>query len=159
VAFGGDESIDLSDEQRGAATERSKASGGKLKVASIYRSMRPSTHGLLLLYPIIPAIPEAAAEGGNIDEAYLWESRDPLIGIGVSLPGSLHDNGCDYVCTKQKIREIFGEISDDLERDDYERDDKHPAKLYDSLLGIMGLGRRGIPEVVEDPISMPYKVV
>jgi hypothetical protein len=57
---------------------------------------------------------------GNPDKAYLWAHRDPVIGIGVSLPDSDHDSGCDYVCTKQKLREIFGEISEDLERDEEE---------------------------------------
>jgi hypothetical protein len=28
--------------------------------------------------------------------------------------------GCDYVCTRQKMRELFGELVDDLERDDDE---------------------------------------
>jgi hypothetical protein len=120
VALGGDESIDLSDGQRRDADERRKASGDKLSLASIYRGMRPPTHGLLLLYPIIPEISEAEEDNGNLDPAFLWGNRDPVIGIGVSLPGSLHDKGCDYVCTPQKIREIFGEISDDLERDDQE---------------------------------------
>jgi hypothetical protein len=120
VAAGVDESIDLSDDQRRKAKEDRDASGDKLRLASIYRGMRPSTHGLLLIYPIIPATPEAPKKSGNADKAYLWEDRDPVIGIGVSLPESAHDKGCDYVCTRQKIREIFGEISDDLERDDEE---------------------------------------
>ena len=120
VALGGDESIDLSDEQRDDAEDGREQSGGKLSLASIYRGMRPSSHGLLLIYPIIPATPDAAKDNKNPDKAYLWRDRDPLIGIGVSLPDSEHDKGCDYVCTRQKIREIFGEISDDLERDDEE---------------------------------------
>lgn len=120
VAAGVDESIDLSDDQRKKAEEEREASGGKLRLASIYRGMRPSTHGLLLIYPMVPTTPEAAKKHGNPDKAYLWGTRDPVIGIGVSLPESAHDKGYDYVCTRQKIREIFGEISDDLERDDEE---------------------------------------
>jgi hypothetical protein len=120
VAAGVDESIDLSDDQREEAKARSNESGGKLSLASIYRRMRSTTHGLLLIYPIIPATPELAKKSGNADKAYLWGDRDPVIGIGVSLPDSEHDKGCDYVCTRQKIREIFGEISDDLERDEAE---------------------------------------
>jgi hypothetical protein len=120
LALGGDESIDLSDGQREDAKERKEASGGKLSLASIYRGMRPSNHGLLLIYPTIPATSEDEKAHPNPDKAYHWGNRDPLIGIGVSLPDSEHDKGCDYVCTRQKIREIFGEISDDLERDEEE---------------------------------------
>lgn len=120
VALGGDEAMDLTDLQREQALQSREESGRKLSLASIYRAMRPTTHGLLLIYPIIPATPQAAEDAGYSDKSYLWAGRDPVIGIGVSLPDSDHDTGCDYVCTKQKLREIFGEISDDLERDEEE---------------------------------------
>jgi hypothetical protein len=105
--------MDLNDLDREQARERWKESGRKLSLASIYRAMRPSTHGLLLIYPIIPTIPNAAKDADIKD-------MNPVIGIGVSLPDSDHDTGCDYVCTKQKLREIFGEISEDLARDEEE---------------------------------------
>jgi hypothetical protein len=169
VALGGDESMDLTDLQREQAFERREESGRKLSLASIYRAMRPSTHGLLLIYPIIPATPQAAEDAGNSDEAYLWAGRDPLIGIGVSLPDSAHDTGCDYVCTKQKLREIFGEISDDLERDEEEMgenshesatDPSRPLPpFYESLLKLMGFTKGTVPKIKEDAYSMPFRVV
>jgi len=120
VAYGGDESIDLNDKQLQAAQDQREESGGKLSLASIYRKMRPSTHGLLLIYPIIPTTLGEAKKNGKSDKGYLWSDKDPVIGIGVSLPNSEHDNGCDYLCTNQKLKEIFGEISEDLRRDDEE---------------------------------------
>jgi hypothetical protein len=92
----------------------------KLSRAMLYRSLRPSTHGLLLIYPIIPTTPKAAKELSIEDAAFLWGQKDPVIGIGVSLPGSMYDSGCDYVCTRQKLREMFGVLSEDLERDEEE---------------------------------------
>ena len=184
VALGGDESMDLTDLQREQAFELREESARKLSLASIYRAMRPSTHGLLLIYPIIPATPQAAEDAGNPDKAYLWAGRDPLIGIGVSLPDSAHDTGCDYVCTKQKLREIFGEISDDLERDEEEMgENSHesatdpgrplppwefsvplspadkPSKIYESLLKLMGFTKGTVPKIKEDAYSMPFRVV
>jgi hypothetical protein len=120
VALGGDEAIDLSDAQRQEAERQRDSSAQKLKLAALYRGMRPSTHGLLLIYPIIPATPDAAKNTRSLDKAYLWADRDPVVGIAVSLPDSNYDSGCDYVCTKQKLKEIFGEISEDLERDEEE---------------------------------------
>ena len=123
MALGGDEALDLTREQREKA-EQIKQANNDLSRADIYRSMRPSTHGLLLIYPIIPATPKAAELRGNPDKAYLWAGNNPVIGIAVSLPGSKHDHGCDYVCTPQKIREIFGEESAvDLERDEQEAEE------------------------------------
>lgn len=120
VAYGGDESIDLSEKQLKAAKDERDESGGKLSLASIYRKMRPSTNGLLLIYPIIPTTEGGPKKNGKSDKGYLWADKDPVIGIGVSLPNSAHDSGCDYLCTKQKLKEIFGEISEDLQRDDEE---------------------------------------
>lgn len=120
VALGGDEAIDLKPDDQQKAKAEWTANGKRPSLASIYRSMRPSTHGLLLVYPIIPATPLAAKMNGETDAAYLWGGREPLIGVAISLPESRHDSGCDYVCTPQKIREIFGELADDLARDEQE---------------------------------------
>lgn len=117
VAMGGDESLDLTPEELEAA------SGWKDKLrsaAAAFRAARPPSRGLLLLYPIIPMMPAP-----NEDPA-LEERGGPLvIGMAVSLPASKHDKGCDYVCTPQKLREMFGTLADDLERDDEQ--DKAPA--------------------------------
>ena len=119
VALGGDEGIDLSRGQKGAAEEMIDQND-KLSRAVVYRSMRPSTQGLLLVYPIIPTTPGAAKERNTEDASFLWGQNDPVVGIAVSLPGSQYDSGCDYVCTRQKLREIFGDLSEDLERDEEE---------------------------------------
>ncbi len=118
IALGGDEGLDLTEAQKATAEELAK-NNSKMSRAAIYREMRPSTHGLLLIYPVIPATPKAA-KMHNKSDTFLWGERDPLIGIGVSLPESRFDSGCDYVCTRQKLREIFGALSDDLERDEEE---------------------------------------
>lgn len=109
VAMGGDESLDLTQLQQTAAV------GLKDKFRSLsaaYRAQRPSSRGLLLLYPITPTA------------ATVWDGL-PVIGMAASLPFSKHDNGCDYVCTPQKLREIFGNLVDDLTRD--EEEDQSPA--------------------------------
>jgi hypothetical protein len=111
VAAGIDESIDLSESDRKKADREWDQCGKEFSRASFFRDARPSTHGLLLIYPIIPATPVTAAL------EYRWGDRDPLIGIAVSLPPSQHDTGCDYVCNRQKKREIFGDVADDQERD------------------------------------------
>jgi hypothetical protein len=119
VALGGDEGMDLTRDQKDEVDELIEQNKN-LSRAMLYRSMRPSTHGLLLIYPIIPTTPKAAKERGIEDAAFLWGQKDPVIGIGVSLPGSLYDSGCDYVCTRQKLREMFGVLSEDMERDEEE---------------------------------------
>jgi hypothetical protein len=119
VALGGDEGMDLTREQKDEV-DGLIAQNNKLSRAMLYRSMRPCTHGLLLIYPIIPTTPKAAKDRGIEDAAFLWGKKDPIIGIAVSLPGSMYDSGCDYVCTKQKLREMFGVLSEDFERDEEE---------------------------------------
>ena len=126
VALGGDEGIDLDLDQKRIADEL-VSQRKNLSRAAVYRSMRPPTHGLLLIYPIIPTIPKAAEDLNTDDTAFLWGQRDPVIGIGVSLPGSQHDSGCDYLCTRQKLREIFGDLSDDLDRDEEEDNEQSVA--------------------------------
>jgi hypothetical protein len=118
VALGGDEGIDLTRDQKDEV-DKLIEQNNKLSRAMLYRSMRPSTQGLLLIYPIIPTTPKLA-KGRTEDADFLWKQKDPVIGIGVSLPDSMYDSGCDYVCTRQKLREIFGVLSEDLERDEEE---------------------------------------
>ena len=120
VALGGDEAIDLTPDQRSNADQEWNDCGKEFSRASFFRAARPSTHGLLLIYPIMPATPEAAEIEREQDKYYQWGQRDPLIGIAVSLPASKHDNGCVYVCNRQKKRELFGEVAEDQERDDEE---------------------------------------
>lgn len=112
VAMGADESLDLTLEEIIDAKELTDSFRSR---AAAFRAQRPSSRGLLLLYPIIPTIPPSS--DGSV--AKKWEGL-PVIGMAVSLPTSHHDNGCDYVCTPQKMREIFGSLADDLERDDKE---------------------------------------
>jgi len=103
VATGPDETLDLSEEQRNAAI-RAKAEENLRSLASAYRAQRASSSGLLCIYPINPiglSVPTDKA----------------VIGIAVSLPPSRHDKGFDYVCSPQKMREIFGDLAEDLERD------------------------------------------
>jgi hypothetical protein len=119
VALGGDEGMDLTRNQKDEV-DKLIEQNKKLSRAMLYRSKRPSTQGLLLIYPIIPTTPKAAEKRNLKDAAFLWGKKDPVIGIGVSLPGSQFDSGCDYVCTRQKLREMFGVLSEDLERDEEE---------------------------------------
>ena len=112
VALGGDEAIDLTDTQRSDADRDWQQCGKQVSRASFYRAARPSTHGLLLIYPITPTHQQ--------DKHYQWKDRDPLIGIAVSLPPSQYDTGCNYVCNRQKKRELFGDFADDQERDEIE---------------------------------------
>jgi hypothetical protein len=119
VAMGQDEAIDLTLAQRESVDRQYLSDPSRLSRAELYRSHRPSTRGLLLLYPIVPTTPVAAKKHGKQSD-YLWNGKAPLIGVAVSLPDSQHDMGCDYVCTRQKMRELFGELADDLERDDDE---------------------------------------
>lgn len=117
VAMGGDESLDLTTEQINEA----KCLKDKYRsLASAFRAQRPSSHGLLLLYPITPTIPPL----GDGSAAKEWDGP-PVIGVAVSLPASKYDNGSDYVCTPQKLREIFGTLADDLNRD--EEEDQNPT--------------------------------
>ena len=117
VAMGGDESLDLTIEQ----IKEAKCLKDKYRsLASAFRAQRPSSHGLLLLYPITPTIPHP--DDGSV--AKEWDGP-PVIGVAVSLPPSKHDNGSDYVCTPQKLREIFGTLADDLNRD--EEEDQNPT--------------------------------
>jgi hypothetical protein len=120
VALGGDEAIDLTPEQRVRADQEWNNCGKEISRASFYRAARPSTHGLLLVYPIVPATPKAAELEGEQDKHYQWAQKDPVIGVAVSLPSSKHDSGCVYVCNRQKKREIFGEAAEDQERDEDE---------------------------------------
>jgi hypothetical protein len=117
VALGGDEAIDLTPGQRANADKNWNDCGREISRASFYRAKRPSTHGLLLIYPIMPSVPKAAEQ---------WGDRDPVIGIAISLPSSDHDNGCVYVCNRQKKREIFGEVAEDQERDEEEAANPNP---------------------------------
>jgi hypothetical protein len=111
VAMGADEKLDLTQTQIDEA-ERLKAQNHYRSLAAAFRAQRNSSCGLLLLYPISPTNPE-----GSTAEA--WDGPT-VIGIAVSLPSSKHDKGCDYVCTPQKMREIFGTLADDLKRDEEE---------------------------------------
>lgn len=111
VAMGADEKFDLTQAQI-AEAERLKAQSHYLSLAAAFRAQRASSHGLLLLYPITPSTPV-----GSVAKA--WDGPT-VIGVAVSLPSSKHDKGCDYVCTPQKMREIFGTLADDLSRDDEE---------------------------------------
>jgi hypothetical protein len=120
VAVGGDEAIDLTPAQRATADQQWNDCGKQMSRASFYRAARPATHGLLLIYPIIPATPKAAKIEKKKETHYQWGKRDPVIGMAVSLPASEHDNGCVYVCNRQKKREIFGEVAEDQERDEDE---------------------------------------
>lgn len=117
VAMGNDESLDLAPGERESAIAMKQ---NFRSVAAAFRANRPSSRGLLLLYPILPTV--STAEGGPFPEE--WKGP-AVIGMAVSLPSSKHDKGCDYVCTPQKLREIFGSLADDLNRDDEE--DQNPA--------------------------------
>ena len=112
--MGADESLDLLKPQIDDANKLTESYRSR---AAAFRALRPSSNGLLLLYPIIPTIPDGAT-------AKEWDGP-PVIGIAVSLPSSKHDTGCDYVCTPQKMREIFGSLADDLKRD--EEEDQSPT--------------------------------
>jgi hypothetical protein len=172
VALGGDEAIDLTPQQRASADQQWNACGREITRASFYRAERPSTHGLLLIYPIMPATPKAAESERQQDKHYQWGQRDPVIGVAISLPASDHDSGCVYVCNRQKKREMFGEAAEDEERDDEERNDEEPwdqpvplapavvaPAIYESLLKIMCLDKGVIPVVEEDPVSMPSRII
>lgn len=117
VAMGADEKLDLTPGQIAVADSLKDDYRSR---AAAYRAHRPSSQGLLLLYPITPTI----APLGDGSAATEWDGL-PVIGMAVSLPASEHDNGCDYVCTPQKMREIFGSLADDLNRDQAE--DQSPA--------------------------------
>jgi hypothetical protein len=117
VAMGADESLDLTREQ---INDANGLKDNYRSRAAAFRAQRPSSRGLLLLYPITPTIPPL----GDGSAAKVWDGP-PVIGMAVSLPSSNHDNGCDYVCTPQKLREIFGSLADDLKRDDEE--DQNPT--------------------------------
>ncbi len=117
VAMGADESLDLTQPQKEAAEGLKDNYRSR---AAAFRAQRPSSRGLLLLYPITPTIP-APSDGSAAKE---WDGP-PVIGMAVSLPASNYDNGCDYVCTPQKLREIFGSLADDLKRD--EEEDQIPS--------------------------------
>ena len=102
VAMGQDEGLDLNQEERRRAME-----GGGQFSAAAYRAARPSSRGLMLLYPIHPT----AADNSP------W-TGPTVIGLALSLPSSKYDKGHDYVCTALKIREMLGhDWSDDLSRD------------------------------------------
>jgi hypothetical protein len=120
VALGQDEAIDLTETRRDAAIADWNTSGQTASLATLFRRSRSSTKGLLLIYPIIPTTKEAAKRASAEDESFLWGDRPPVIGIAVSLPQSKHDKGCNYVCTPQKIRELFGETAADFDRDEEE---------------------------------------
>lgn len=115
--MGADESLDLTREQ---INDANGLKDNYRSRAAAFRAQRPSSRGLLLLYPITPTIPPL----GDGSAAKVWDGP-PVIGMAVSLPSSNHDNGCDYVCTPQKLREIFGSLADDLKRDDEE--DQNPT--------------------------------
>jgi hypothetical protein len=167
VALGSDEAVDLTPEQRASANQKWLECKKAISLAAFHRAARPSTHGLLLIYPIIPATPKAAELTGEQDTHYQWIDKDPIIGIAVSLPASEYDAGCVYVCNRQKKREMFGEVAEDSERDEEESwDHAVPpsprgigAKIYNSLLEMMGLAEGVIPKLDEDPVSLPYRVV
>ena len=91
-----------------------------MKAAAANRAARPSTRGLLLIYPIYPTTTATASDGSSYETTEKWTESFPVIGIALSLPQSIHDKGWDYVCTKQKMKELFGAMADDLERDDEE---------------------------------------
>jgi hypothetical protein len=112
VAMGSDESFDLTQPQIDVAKGHKD---NYRSLAAAFRAQRPSSRGLLLLYPITPTVPPA--NDGSAPKS--WDGS-PVIGMAVSLPASKHDKGCDYVCTPQKLREIFGNLADDLKRDDEE---------------------------------------
>lgn len=118
VAMGADESLDLTQTQKEAAESHKDKYRSR---AAAFRDQRPSSHGLLLLYPITPTMPKSS-DGSAGDK---WEGP-PVIGMAVSLPASNYDNGCDYVCTPQKLREIFGSLADDLKRDEEEDQNTSP---------------------------------
>jgi hypothetical protein len=117
VAVGSDEQLDLTDTELESAS-RYKAAG--MKTAAANRAARPSSRGLLLIYPIYPTTTAAASDGRLYQTTDKWTEPFPVIGIALSLPQSIHDKGWDYVCTKQKMKELFGAMADDLERDDEE---------------------------------------
>ena len=116
VAMGADEKLDL-DPYKIDEAKHLKDQKQYQSFAAAFRAQRPSSNGLLLLYPIIPTIPDGST-------AKEWDGP-PVIGIAVSLPSSKHDTGCDYVCTPQKMRELFGSLADDLKRD--EEEDQSPT--------------------------------
>ena len=120
VAMGADEGLDFSEEERKAAEGLSEKVRSR---AAAYRASRPSTRGLLLVYPIIPTAPDKNHEEIQTSEAWRESGAPVVIGIAVSLPGSRYDSGCDYVCNKQKQREIFGSLAEDFERDEQEDGD------------------------------------
>ena len=117
VAVGADERLDLSSEERKQAAGLVNAG---MKAAAANRAARPSSRGLLLIYPIYPTTTVTCADGSSYQTAEQWTEKCPVIGIALSLPKSAHDKGWDYVCTKQKMNELFGPMADDLERDDEE---------------------------------------
>lgn len=117
VAVGSDERLDLSTTERDLAAKY-KAAG--MKTAAANRAARPSTRGLLLIYPVYPTTTSKASDGSSHQTTEKWTKSFPVIGIALSLPQSIHDKGWDYVCTKQKMKELFGAMADDLERDDEE---------------------------------------
>jgi hypothetical protein len=120
VALGEDEAIDLDIAVRKEAIAEWEADNRRANLATLFRTRRKSAYGLLLIYPIIPTTPKAAELENKEDTSFLWGERKPVIGIAVSLPESKHDKGCTYVCTPQKIREIFGERLADFDRDEEE---------------------------------------
>ena len=115
VALGSDESLDLTEDQQAHA----KSVEDNFKsLAAAFRAERPSSRGLLLVYPIIPSTKDEL----DAQSSKAWEDANlpPLIGVAVSLPGSKHDKGCDYVFNPEAVRQMFGTLVEDAERDDEE---------------------------------------
>jgi hypothetical protein len=130
VAMGADEGLDLSKFERDTADSNSQKFRSR---AAAYRASRPSTRGLLLVYPIIPTTPTLTEAANQSSETWKASKLPFVIGIAVSLPNSKFDSGCDYVCNKQKLREIFGSLADDLERDAEEDGDILVANRINKL--------------------------
>jgi hypothetical protein len=120
VAMGADEGLDFTEEEREAAERLTEKLRSR---AAAYRASRPSTRGLLLVYPIIPTAPDKHDKKIQTSQAWRDSGAPVVIGIAVSLPGSRYDTGCDYVCNRQKQREIFGSLAEDFERDEQENKD------------------------------------
>ena len=120
IAVGTDEKLGLSQQQIDEA-EMDAESNRVSSKARGYRLHRSPTNGLILIYPILPDFdtPEEVAEFQAVHGS---GKKLVIIGVAVSLPSSMHDEGgMEYVCNRKKLREIFGEeFGEDIERDQQE---------------------------------------
>ena len=82
----------------------------------VLRALRRRTHGLLLIYPVLPPIevPEKKTEGRPAVPTGLSADGDPVIGVALSFPTSDTVLGVEY-----RVNKVWdAELREDAEYDD-----------------------------------------